>query len=374
MHAPIVEVLIDAGTTAIEVGETVFYATQLKTAAGTIVMGAATWTSSAPHVATVASNAPPLAAITAHAAGAVTISASAEGITGSISLRITPRPTHDLIYNRNAGLESEIFVLGMAAPSDPVHVNAGNVSRDPSPSPDGTQFVFAVSQVDGNQRQDDLFIVNRNGLNMRWLTRMAGMETDPVWSPDGTKILFRGTDSVTTQPDLWTINIDGTGLTNLTAGMPADVTDKRHPAWSPNGARIAFIAARDGHHKVWIMNADGSGALQLTTDAGFDSSPAWAPTGDRIAFSRSDNVSAVNGWDIMIVPATGGAATRLSLPGDQHLPAWSPDGEYIALAGTAMVGVGVHQLYTVRPDGTGLRLRTTNPSWGGGTAPAWIVR
>ena len=114
--------------------------------------------------------------------------------------------------------------------------------------------------------------------------------------------------------------------------------------------------------------------MQLTRDAGFDVTPAWSPTGDRIAFSRYNTADPTLGNDIMIVPVATGVPQRLALPGDQFSPAFSPDGYYIALSGTAVAGHGVAQLYTMRYDGTGLRLRTVNPAWGGGVHASWIRR
>lgn len=75
--------------------------------------------------------------------------------------------------------------------------------------------------------------------------------------------------------------------------------------------------------------------------------------------------------------ADGSSAPNLTadLPRDlmRDDPAWSPDGRHIAFAWLpSEPGSGVWQLYTVRPDGTGMRLRTTDPAWGGGASPAWI--
>jgi len=153
---------------------------------------------------------------------------------------------------------------------------------------------------------------------------------------------------------------------------PAGVLVPEQPAWSPDGRRIAFVARRNQEHKVWTMNADGSNPVQLTTDAGFDQSPTWSPDGANIAFSRYN--SPTYGWDIAIVPASGGAAVLRELPGDQLQPAWSPDGLYIALQGTQVTAQGPANIYTMRSDGSGLRLRTANVSWGGGMSPAWVAR
>jgi Tol biopolymer transport system component len=75
--------------------------------------------------------------------------------------------------------------------------------------------------------------------------------------------------------------------------------------------------------------------------------------------------------DITLVGAQGGVTTRIALPGNQWSPAWSPDGQFIAFHQAHGNG---SNLFTVRPDGTRLRLRTLDPTWGGGLKPAWIRR
>ncbi|HEX6313413.1 MAG TPA: Ig-like domain-containing protein [Gemmatimonadaceae bacterium] len=372
--APVVEVYIDAGTTGLEVGETFVFGSRVKRANGQVFSAPAQWSSNAPAIGRVAHQDIWYATIEALAVGAFTLTATAEGVSATLSLSVTPRPTHDLIYNRWSAGASEIFTLGLAAPGEtPLRINAGNVSREPSPSPDGTQLVFAVSQVTPmGVMQHDLYVVNRNGLNMRWLTRTEGLEDQPEWSPDGSRILFHSV--IDGKADLYTVNVDGTGLTLLTGNLPGDMTDKREASWSHDGTRIVFIGARDSQHKVWMVNADGTSPRQITTDAGFDRFPTFSPSGDMIAFNRRDNQTPANGEDVMFVPAQGGTPTRLALPGDQLNPAWSPDGRYLAVNGTAIAGQGQTEIYTMRPDGTGLRLRTVNPAWGGGFNPAWIVR
>ncbi|HKP16461.1 MAG TPA: LpqB family beta-propeller domain-containing protein [Gemmatimonadaceae bacterium] len=376
-NAPVTDVVLELSdaSTGLEVGEVVWIGTRVKLASGQVVDRALTWTSTNPAAATATTVESGAASIAALAAGEVTLTGSVEGKSATATLRITPRPTHDLLYNRwSAQNGSEIFLLSLSGSgAAPVRLNAGSVSRDPSPSPDGTQFVFAVSQIDQlGRNQNDLYVVNRNGLNMRRLTSDPGLEYEPAWSPDGRQILFSAADSTLEDHAIWVVNVDGTGLKNLTTALPAGVTVPEHPAWSPDGRRIAFIARQNQQHKVWTMNADGSNVRQVTTDAGFDQSPTWSPDGAFIAFSRYN--SPAYGWDIAIVPSSGGAAVLRALPGDQNVPAWSPDGHYIALKGTEVAARGPENIYTMRPDGSGLRLRTAAVAWGGGVSPAWVTR
>jgi Tol biopolymer transport system component len=373
-EVPATALRIIGPTNVLELNDVLPFAAEITFANGQVLYGPATWTSSNASVVKIDHADFSGATLAALAEGEATITISRDGIQASKTLTVYPRPTHDLIYNRWEDVQSRIMHLSLVTDGlTPATLNAGAVSRDPSPSPDGTQFVFAVSQVSTlGEAQNDLYIVNKNGLNMRRLTSMPGIEDSPQWSPDGTKVLFHAT--VDNRSDLYTINVDGTGMTNLTAGLPADVTYPGTPAWSPNGSKVAFIAVRNLQHKVWTINVDGSALTQVTTDAGFDLTPTFSPDGQKIAFTRYNAANASLGDDIMIVSATGGTPTRIALPGDQRTPAWSPEGTLIAFTGNAIAGQAQTYIYTMRPDGSGVRVRTVNPAWHGSANPAWIKR
>ena len=143
------------------------------------------------------------------------------------------------------------------------------------------------------------------------------------------------------------------------------------PSWSPDGNQIAFSAlARTGTTSaIWTMNADGSDQRQRTSSGdGFDLEPSWSAGGSQIAFSRIF----AGDRDIAILTLATGNVQRISLPGAQWHPAWSPDGSHIAFwqpAGPTVTGI-----YTIRADGTNVRLHTLDESWGGGFNPSWIRR
>jgi hypothetical protein len=135
-----------------------------------------------------------------------------------------------------------------------------------------------------------------------------------AWSPDGTRIVFVG---IVPCCPLRTMNSDGSNATPL----PLEGSS---PEWSPDSTRIAF-ANETG---IWVANADGSNATQLTT--GDDIEPDWSPDGSRIAFARDAVGSTFFQGDIWTMNADGGNQTALVTgPTDDRSPAWSPDGRQI---------------------------------------------
>ncbi len=97
-------------------------------------------------------------------------------------------------------------------------------------------------------------------------------------------------------------------ITNLTSSQ--DDTD---PQWSPDGTRIAFTNGSRQQRGVWVMNADGSGLTRLTTPdrPELDHDIAWSPDGSALVFTRGTYTSFGHLGDVYVVPATGGAPQLL---------------------------------------------------------------
>jgi Tol biopolymer transport system component len=162
-------------------------------------------------------------------------------------------------------------------------------------------------------------------------------DQQPVWSPDGTAIVyvhrFGGTRTFRV------LSPDGSGDRPLPLPPLPDVGPTSF-AFSPDWFWIAF-----GGHELVVSRPDGSARRPLS-DISFGSPPAWSPDGRLLAFPRSDG--------IYVVEVDGSGLRRLTALGG-FLPAWSPDGELIAFAGGV---VGEPKLLTIRPDGSGERVLT----------------
>ncbi len=148
-----------------------------------------------------------------------------------------------------------------------------------------------------------------------------------AWLPDGRLAVVARADApaddsgppaVPAGGTIWTLAIDGTGLTQLQG--PIDVTSVD---WSPDGRRIVYSAGSAADHleDIWVADADGGNATQLTGSDGDDVDPTWSPDGRRIAFASTRDGS----YEIHVMNADGGDRQRLtSTPPPQFAcaPAW----------------------------------------------------
>jgi Tol biopolymer transport system component len=128
-------------------------------------------------------------------------------------------------------------------------------------SPDGTKLVLGSPTA---RSTGDLFIVDADGGGRRLLLASPELDQPAGWSPNGKRILFtRFTDSSGRRTEIYTVNVDGTGLKRLGRGLAG--------CWSPNGGKILYTDSYPG--RMWIMDADGGHKRRLSH--AFGAEPHW---------------------------------------------------------------------------------------------------
>ena len=237
-----------------------------------------------------------------------------------------------------------------------------------------------------NGSDSQLWVVNADGSNARQITSAPLTEPwlfnfNPAWSPDSTKLAFRGYGSGH-DLDLVIIDADGTDQ-RLVSSTYHKATE---PSWSPDGTKIAFTKYGDsncrdgipitGDAEIWVMNVSDGVATQLT---GRDSStepacvnqqsqtystvfhatdPEWSPDGTKIAYTGGRGGSDTAVW---VMDADGTNEKRLtSLPGYSRQPSWSHDGTQIAYSTYAGVEFGM-EIWIINADGSNPQRITHHP-------------
>lgn len=200
---------------------------------------------------------------------------------------------------------------------------------NPTYSPDGQRLAFDA-ELAGAQR---IWVSDTRGRNPRQLTTdssEAVVHTEPRWSPDGSRLVFRRIEKL--KSDIAVVVPATQAVTRLTDDYVFDV----YPTWAPDGRAVVFSSSRGGGVNLWRArlgaNGEAVGLEQLTTGAGDDVQASVHPDGRQLAFS----VRGINSdlWQLPVSPTTGRPSGEpepvLSTTRVESRGVWSPDGLRLA--------------------------------------------
>ena len=251
--------------------------------------------------------------------------------------------------NLSRGPFPRIDVLSLGTADTHPLSGAASQGVEPAWSPDGREIAFGGL---GATQNTNIYVVDRNGKNVRVLTQFRGGAVQPAWSPDGRTIAFTSDG--------------GIGLVSAAGGHIRSLTsDGAEPSWSPSGGELVFDRQLGGQNEALLtIRPDGSGLRRLTNLPGEQRSPTWSPDGKEIAFEWWTPA----GLGLYLIRPDGTHLRRLTTAAvPQGRPAWSPDSRHLLVIdqhGAAGARVSVIEVETGRVSTVGtVPSGAANPSW-----------
>jgi TolB protein len=222
------------------------------------------------------------------------------------------RSTNHLLYLSYKSFEPALYLIDLKAQTEMKITSPHGRVIGGTISPDGEQLVAAVE----HGGITNLYLLTRQGAEVRALTDTSGINVSPAFSPDG--------------------------------------------------ARLAFTSDRSGTPQVFVMDLSGGSTKRVTYSGDYNTTPAFSPKGDKLAYQSRSN----GRFDIFTIPVGGGDPTQVTDGnGSNEYPSWSPDGRYLAFSSTRgyksriyIMMVGNRKIISALTEGNG---NDSCPAWSG---------
>jgi len=235
----------------------------------------------------------------------------------------------------------------------------------PTVSADGKRVALCSDRT-GNY---ELWTMDKNGRSLEQLTSLGGYAIFPDFAPSGEEVAFTyGTASAPDFTGIWVADATtGTAHRLVPAATEPGIWVDAYPVYSPDASTVLFVRQRlefdpvEGfpfpvEGQLWTYDLSSGVSTQLTFDATIkDQVPDWSPDGSRIAYGADD--------DVYLIDADGSDRVNLtSSSASEFGAAWSPRGGWVAFTGGgADVPAGQRYVQVMRPDGTGRQVVAPTP-------------
>ncbi len=238
----------------------------------------------------------------------------------------------------------EIWAMDYDGQNQHAITHLGDTCLSPHVSPDNTRIAFGSLSSRG-------WAIRMYSLELGRLVTFpagttGGLNQSPAWSSDGAKIAFSSSRSG--DPEIWIADASGANLHKITSFRGPDVS----PAWNPKtNTQLAWVSGRTGLPQIYTMDQEGAN-IQRMTDGGYAISPSWSPNGQFLTFSwnRKYGPGAPGGQDIYVMDIASKRWVQLTHDaGSNDFPSWAPDGRHIVFE--RQIG-GHTQVWSMLADGT----------------------
>jgi TolB protein len=239
-------------------------------------------------------------------------------LTDGAHMVMTPRfapNSRDLAYLAFVNKTAHVYVINIHTRKKRLMGHFQGMTFAPRFSPDGSTLVMSLAR-NGTTALYKMDIAS--GATTR-LTAHACIDTSPCFSPEGNEIVFTSDRSNPdmTQEQVYIMNSDGGNVRRISF----EDGNYSQPAWSPRGDLIAFTKRASGRFYIGVMNADGSNERSIATEHLVES-PTWAPNGRVILFTKETPGKRGNSR-LCAVDVTGRNLRPIKTPRDASDGTWS---------------------------------------------------
>ena len=181
-------------------------------------------------------------------------------------------------------------------------------------TPDGSSIVYA----NGGEQPADLVIApaSNRGRARKMGSGSLTEQSSPTFRPDGNRVAFISPSPKT--PQIYTMNVDGSDIQQLTPSVAGVRSYRTGPDWSPDGTKIAY-EQQNGDFQVWMISVADKKMRKLTS-IGENEDPSWAPDSRHVVISTTRNRKKY----LYVLDTNGGRMRQLTHLDGARLAAWSP--------------------------------------------------